>query len=255
MQQILIPFFIIIYGLVVGSFLNVCIYRIPLDKSVAKGRSYCPNCGELIPWQRNIPLISFIILKGRCKDCHTSISIIYPLVEFLNALLWLITWLMLGFTLEALFIALLSSLLIVVSFIDLKHKIIPDGLVIILLILGFSNACFQIFFNNQHWSLWIIGFFAASLPLYLMGMIYRDGMGGGDIKFMAAAGLFLGWKLILLALFIGSIYALLYALVLLISRKAIRKTQIPFGPFLSLGIITSAFVGSDIINLYLTLFF
>ncbi len=255
MQQLFVPLLVAIYGLMVGSFLNVCIYRIPLGKSVARGRSYCPRCGSKIPWYRNIPLLSYLLLLGRCKDCKAPISPVYPIVESLNAVLWILAWLRFGLTPEALLAAAVGSLLIVISFIDYTHKIIPDGLVLFLLALGAGNALYGIFVLHEHWSLWVIGFFAASLLLYVMGLLYPEGMGGGDIKFMAAAGLFVGWKNILLALFLGAVYALLYAVVLGLQGKSLRKTPIPFGPFLSLGILTALFAGDLLIALYLSLIF
>lgn len=255
MQSLFAPLFIAIYGLAVGSFLNVCIYRIPLNQSVARGRSYCPRCGSGIPWYRNIPLLSYLLLKGRCRDCKEPISAIYPVVESLNALLWLLAWFRFGSTPEALLAAALASLLLVVALIDFRHQIIPDGLVLFLLLLGGGNALYGILVLQQPWSLWAIGFFAASLPLYGMGLLYPEGMGGGDIKLMAAAGLFLGWKNILLALFLGALYALPYAAVLLLRGNSARHTSIPFGPFLSLGILTALFAGDLIIALYLSLIF
>jgi len=253
MPHLFITLLIILYGLVIGSFLNVCIYRIPLGKTVVKGRSYCPNCGNPIPWYRNIPLLSFLLLRGCCKDCHEPISIRYPIVEALNALLWFIAWLQYGPVPDAALVAALSSLLLVISFIDFEHQIIPDGLVLIILILGLTRGLLATFVYHEHWSLWILGFFAASLPLYLMGLFYHEGMGGGDIKLMAATGLFAGWKLILLSLFLASLFALFYAGILVLRGKKLRKIPIPFGPFLSLGILASLFLGDNLIAFYLSI--
>lgn len=255
MTNIIIPSIIFIYGLMIGSFLNVCIYRVPLGKSVVSGRSYCPCCSNLIPWYRNIPLFSYIFLKGRCGDCNSKISPIYPFVELLNAILWLWVWLHFGLVFYSLLMALFCSMLIIISFIDLSKKIIPDGLVLALAILGLINGAYQWIILGNHWSIFILGFFAASLPLYILALIHPEGMGGGDIKFMAAAGLFTGYKLILLSLFLGAIYALIYAGILLLLKKPLKNVQIPFGPFLSLAIVTSLFFGDAILNLYLILLF
>ena len=254
MQTVPFPmlFFVFVIGLLIGSFLNVCIYRIPLELTVVKGRSMCPNCGKVIPWYLNIPLFSFLILKGRCRNCNAGISPVYPLVEALNAIFYLATFLLYGLTPTSLLLSLLFSVLIVISFIDLRHRIIPNGLVLILVILGLMFACYQVFVLDMPWSLYAIGFLAASLPLFLLGMLFRDGIGGGDIKLMAAAGLFLGWKLILLALFLAALSGLLYAGVLLILRRAGRRTEIPFGPFLSIGLIVSSLFGHQLIHLYLS---
>jgi leader peptidase (prepilin peptidase)/N-methyltransferase len=245
---------IFIFGLLIGSFLNVCIYRIPLEKTVVKGRSYCTACNALIPWYCNIPLFSYLFLKGRCKDCGEKISPVYPIVELLNALLYLAVWFLLGPTLQALFVAILFSILIIIAFIDLKHQIIPDGLVLIILILGIVHGLYMVFAQGIPWYSYVIGFFAASLPLFILALIYPDGMGGGDIKLMAAAGLFTGWKLILLSLFIGAIYGGIVSIFILAGKKGSMKTAIPFGPMLSLGIVTCILIGEKILFWYLNLF-
>lgn len=246
--------FVFLLGLLVGSFLNVCIYRIPLGRTVVKGRSYCPECGNLIRWHQNIPLLSFLLLKGRCKYCNVAISPVYPIVELLNALLYIAAIAIHGLTLTALMIAVLSSLLIVISFIDLRWKIIPDGLVLFLLGLGILSAGYQIAALDASWLLYIVGFFAASVPLWALGHAFRGGVGGGDIKFMAAAGVFTGWKLILLSLFLGALYGLVYSGILFAMGKAGRRTEIPFGPFLSLGLLTALLVGDALVQWYVALF-
>lgn len=249
-----IPIIIFIYGLLIGSFLNVCIYRIPLGKTIVKGRSYCPSCNALIPWYCNIPLFSYLFLRRRCHSCASKISIIYPAVEILNATLYLLIWLIYGLTIPTLLFALLFSILIIVSFIDFKYQIIPDGLVLIIFVLGIIHGTYQTMVFSVPWYTWVIGFFAASLPLFILGLIYKDGMGGGDIKLMAAAGLFIGWKLILLSLFIGALYGGAFSLFFIISKKGSLKSAIPFGPMLSAGIVTCVLVGDQLLSLYLSLF-
>lgn len=247
---------IFILGLLIGSFLNVCIYRIPLSKTIVKGRSYCPSCNALIPWYLNIPVVSFVALKGRCKDCKSTISPIYPIVELVNGLLFLAAYAAFGLTVTALLASAVFSALLVLSVIDYRIQIIPDGIVIFLAVVGLANALFQIIYLDAPWHLHVIGIFAASVPLLVMGLLYQDGVGGGDIKLMAAIGLFTGWKLAFLSLFLGAVYGLLYALVLLILRQKVgRKTAIPFGPFLALGILTSILAGDRLIGWYLNLLF
>lgn len=248
-------FFIFLIGLMIGSFLNVCIYRIPLEKTIVKGRSYCPSCSSLIPWYCNLPLLSYLALRGKCIHCKAVISPIYPAVELINAVLTLVCFMLYGLSLTAIFLSIFFSLLIIVSLIDLKHQIIPDGLAIAILLLGILNAAYRSVLLHDSALTYIIGLFAASVPLLILGLIYPDGLGGGDIKLMAAAGLFTGWKLILLALFTGNIAALFYALVLFLLKKAGRKTRVPYGPFLSLGILISLLFGDRLIELYFTLFF
>jgi leader peptidase (prepilin peptidase)/N-methyltransferase len=251
MQPILVSALIIVIGLMIGSFLNVCIYRIPLGRTVVRGRSYCTTCGKLIPWYCNIPVLSYLALRGRCKYCGEPISPVYPAVELLNALLTFGAFLHFGYSLSAVFAAAFFSCLIVVTFIDLRHQIIPDGLVIAILILGVLNSVYQTAIIYEPWHTFAGGVLAASLPLFLLGMIFPDSLGGGDVKLMAAAGLFLGWKLILLALFLGNFLALFYVIALMIRGKFSRKTPIPFGPFLSAGMAAALFAGDLLIELYL----
>lgn len=247
---------IFVLGLLIGSFLNVCIYRIPLEKTIVKGRSYCPECNALIPWYLNIPIISYVALKGRCRDCNAPISPVYPIVELANGLLFLAAYGAFGLSITGLLAAAVFSALLVLSVIDYRIQIIPDGLVIFLAVVGLANALFQILYWGAPWHLYVIGIFAASVPLLVMGLLYQDGVGGGDIKLMAAIGLFVGWKLALLSLFLGAVYGLLYTVVLLLLRQKVgRKTAIPFGPFLALGILTSILAGDRMIDWYLNLLF
>lgn len=221
---------------------------------MAKGRSYCPHCDALIPWYLNIPLFSYLFLRGRCRNCKAPISSVYPIVEALNGIVYLLAWYTYGLTLESLFTAILLSLLIIIAFIDMQHKIIPNGLVILLFILGVLHAVYQSVYFGVAWYYWIIGLFAAAVPLLLLMLIYPQGMGGGDIKLMAAAGVFLGPK-ILLALFAGAIYAGVFAIFFLAFRKGTLKSEIPFGPFLSLGILTTVIFGETLLSWYLSVFF
>jgi len=195
--------------------------------------------------------MSYLFLRGRCKFCKEPISPRYPLVEILNALLTYGAFLRYGLTLTAILTAAFFSFLIVVSFIDLEHQIIPDGLVVGILLLGAGNAFYQTIVMNESWTVYVIGLLAASLPLYLLGLLFPESLGGGDVKLMAAAGLFLGWKLILLALLLGDLLALFYVLILIVQRKFDRTAPIPFGPFLSAGMISSLMLGDLLIGSYL----
>lgn len=251
MYPILLSALIIIIGLMIGSFLNVCIYRIPLGRTIVKGRSYCPSCGKLIPWYLNIPVLSWLFLRGRCRSCREPISPVYPSVELLNALLTYSAFLHFGYNMPAVLAAALFSVLIVISFIDLRHQVIPDGLVIAILVLGAVNAPYRIFIFGEPWHLFAAGVLAAALPLFVLGLIFPDSLGGGDVKLMAAAGLFLGWKLVLLALFLGNFLALFYVIALLILRKFNRSAPIPFAPFLSAGMVCSLLAGDLLIEVYL----
>ena len=252
-QFYFVSIIIFVSGLILGSFLNVCIYRIPIHKTIVKGRSYCPNCNHLIPWYQNIPIMSFLFLKGKCGSCKAPISLRYPIVELLNGILFLTVFLFFGFTWESLFTALLFSTLIVVSFIDIDLRIIPNELIVGLLILGAVHAVYRSIQFGIAWYYWILGFIAASAVLIVLGLIVADSIGGGDIKLMAAAGLFVGPLYILMALFIGAIYAGILAIFLVIFKKGSLKTAIPFGPFLSMGIITSVLFGESILTWYLSI--
>lgn len=245
---------VFILGLLIGSFLNVCIYRIPLEKTIVRGRSYCPSCGALIRWYQNLPVISYLVQGGRCASCKTRISLIYPIVELLTGLVFLAVFLITGPTVDFLILSAMSAALIVISGIDLAYKIIPDGLVLFLIGLGVIQLFYQVFAQDAKWYVYVIGFFAASVPLLLLGMLYPDGMGGGDIKLMAAAGLILGFQMILLALFLGAVYAAFYSLFLILSRKGTLKSEIPFGPYLSAGIFTAALWGNDVLRWYFSIF-
>ncbi len=254
-MQTLLPLlpFVIVVGLLVGSFLNVCIYRIPLGKTIVKGRSYCPKCGSLIRWYQNIPLVSYIFLKGRCSNCGEPISLRYPLIEFLTSVLFAIAFLRYGLSAESIFAMALFSALLVISLIDLDHMIIPDGLVIFIAVISIVRGIIYVMQGQMPWYMPVSGFFAASVPLLLLSLLISDSLGGGDLKLMAVAGIYGGPKLILMALFIGAVYGAFYTVPLLIRGKAGRKTQIPFGPFLSLGIATAFLFGESLWTIYMSL--
>lgn len=239
--------FVFTLGLLIGSFLNVCIYRIPEKISVAKGFSFCPTCKNRIQPYDLIPVVSYLFLKGSCRYCKTHISAKYPIVEFLTGVLFLLVFYEYGLTPLAGLVAVLVSVLLVVTFIDLKYQIIPDGLVLIIFAAGIPTAFLSGLSPWEH----VIGFFAVSVLLLIIAFLSNGGMGGGDIKLMAAAGLFLGWKLIVLSLMIASIFGAIISIGLLVLKKADRKSMVPFGPFLSLGIIISALYGNYIIAWYL----
>jgi leader peptidase (prepilin peptidase) / N-methyltransferase len=233
----------LILGLIIGSFLNVCIHRIPVNESLITPPSRCPFCRHPVRWWDNIPLISFLILRGRCRDCGHAISWRYPLVELANgAGFTLLVW-RFGVGLETAVYALLFSSLLVITFIDLDHQIIPDritlpGMVVglvasaVILPLGFLNA--------------LIGLLLGGSLFYGVAMASRGGMGGGDIKLIAMIGAFLGWREALLTIFIGALAGSVIGLFLIAFRGKSRKYPVPFGPFLSLGAVISLFSGSAI---------
>ncbi len=251
-MDILIPIFIFLFGAAIGSFSNVCIYRLPKKISIITPSSQCPNCGKNISPFDNIPIISFLILRGRCRYCQSSISWRYPIVELITGLIFLSLYL--NFRISPLFFiyALLCTSLIIIAFIDLEYKIIPDVITLPGIIIGLTLSLTMphITVINS-----IKGLLIGGGLFYAIAIISRGGMGGGDIKLIAMVGSFLGWKNVLLTIFLGSLFGSIVGIVLIILKKKNRKDMVPFGPFLSLGAIISIFFGRDLIYLWLTITF
>lgn len=243
---------VVVLGLVFGSFLNVCIYRIPKSETIVYGRSHCMSCGHELSPLDLIPVFSFIFLGGKCGYCGSKISLRYPLVELLNASLWFFSYLRFGLHLQTIAVFAFVSGLIVLSFIDIDTKTLPNGVIIYLAVVAILNGIADV--KAPFYSI-IIGAAAFGVPLLLIAIITRGGMGGGDVKFAFAAGLFLGWKLSLFALFSAFITGALFGVIFMIVKKRSGKTQIPFAPFLAVGILAALFWGDSLINLYLSLFF
>ncbi|MBI4343825.1 MAG: prepilin peptidase [Candidatus Omnitrophica bacterium] len=242
-------------GTVVGSFLNVCIYRMPREESVVRPRSRCPRCERPIAGYDNIPLVSYALLGGRCRHCRTPISWRYPLVEALAGAAAVAVVYRFGATAQALVYGAFLCALIAVSFIDLEFQIIPDeislggvaaGLLISLALPSLHGA------ESRWLSLGraAVGALVGGGVLYLTGkmgdlMFRRETMGGGDIKLLAMAGSVLGWKLVLLTFFLAPMLALIPGLLVLLLR---RSHEIPYGPFLSLGLVIALFAGQDVLR-------
>ncbi len=242
---IYVEFFL--YGLVVGSFLNVCIYRIPRKKSVVSPPSACPSCGTKIkPWH-NIPLVSYVMLRGRCAYCGAGISARYPLIEFLNAVFYIAALSRFGPGPAGILVMALISAFIVVTFIDLEHQIIPDSITLPGIVLGLvlGPLVFKTGFLNS-----LIGMALGGGTFYLIAIASRGGMGGGDIKLIAMIGAFLGWKAVLLVIFVGSLLGAIVGVGLMIFKGMKRKTPIPFGPFLVAGAMSAIFYGSFFFRCY-----
>lgn len=245
-----------LYGAVIGSFLNVCIYRIPINISVAKGRSYCPSCNHTIYKRDLIPIVSYLMLKGKCRNCGSHISFRYTAVELLTAVLFGIAYLVLGLNLYTVLVCLMVSALIVVSFIDLDTGEIPDRFHIIIGTLAVVNLINVYITTYDIKSLipFLIGFFAISVPMLIIAY-FTGGFGGGDIKLMGVAGLFLGWQNVILAFLVGAMLGAVYGAFLLATKKAGAKATFSFGPHLCIGIYVSALWGTNIINAYLNTLF
>jgi Type II secretory pathway, prepilin signal peptidase PulO and related peptidases len=240
---------VFLYGIVIGSFLNVCILRIPAGESIVTGRSHCDNCKTKIKWYDLIPVLSYFLLRGKCRNCKAKISIQYPMIEALNGILYVLVFYCKGVCILSAVYCLAISALLVLSMIDLRTHTIPFGINLFIFFLG----VIRLLLDYQHFSVYLIGFFAVSGFLYLIYLVTRGkGMGGGDIKLMAAVGLLLGWKLIMLAFFLGCILA---SIIHPIRMKVKKQGKVlAFGPYLSAGIIIAVLYGDKLIEWYLNTF-
>jgi leader peptidase (prepilin peptidase) / N-methyltransferase len=247
--------FAFIFGAVVGSFLNVCICRLPKEASVVFPPSHCPACDYRIPWYDNVPIISYLVLRGRCRSCKAQISLQYPLVELVNALLTLFLFLRFGPTLPFVVLFLFCSAMVVVTFIDLEHQIIPDVISLPGIVVGFV---FSFFIPQLGWLNSLIGILAGGGSLWLVASGYelltkKEGMGGGDIKLLAMMGAFFGWKAIPFIIFVSSLVGSVIGVTVMLMQKKDAKLAIPFGPFLALGAVIYIFFGRQLIHWYLNL--
>ena len=251
----LIEMFIFLMGLCIGSFLNVCIYRLPESKSIVHPRSMCPNCDTLIPFYDNIPLFSYLWLKGQCRRCKVKISMRYPVVELLGGLLALGTYLRFGLTIETLIYYVFIAALLVVTFIDLDHRIIPDVITLpgIPICFAASFALPDITYKDA-----LLGILIGGGSLFLVAWVYtiltkKEGMGGGDIKLLAMMGAIVGWQGVLFTIFVASLVGTLAGFAVMLQSRKGMKLAVPFGPFLSIGSITYIFFGTELVTWYLNL--
>ena len=283
-------FLVFVYGTLIGSFLNVCILRIPIKESIVTKRSHCMSCGHVLSWYELIPIVSYMAQYGKCRHCGAKISSQYSIVEALNGLLWCFTFAIMGWEWEAVFACLVISALIVVAVVDWRTYEIPFGVVIYIFVIGIAhlayviaNWCISVNAGNggeivrttvvdktlsdgtaysiemtnrfiagiAHgpWYEYVIGFFAVSVPLLLIYIISKGrGIGGGDVKLMAAAGLLLGWKLILLALIAGCFYG---SVIHIIRMKVSKEGRVlAMGPYLAAGCLTAMWFGQAILEWY-----
>lgn len=248
--------FSFIFGTFVGSFLNVCIFRLPTHQSVVTPRSHCPSCKHPIAYYDNIPLISFIILRRKCRKCKAAISYQYPLVELLAGLLSLIFTIKCGFTGLNYFVCFtFSAALLAITVIDIKHRIIPDRITLPGIGVG---LLISFLVPNLTFLDSLIGTVAGGGSLLLVAGGYylltkHEGMGLGDVKLLAMMGAFLGWRSILFIIMVGSFSGALVGITLMTLKKKGRRYAIPFGPFLSLGALSYLLYGREIIHWYIQL--
>lgn len=245
---------VFVYGLCVGSFLNVCIYRIPESKSVVSPGSSCPVCGFNIRFYDNIPVFSYLFLRGKCRNCGHPISIRYPAIEVLTGIFALLVFYKFDLSVSGLVYFLFISVLIVITFIDIDHQIIPD-----VISLPGIPICFLLSLwvgGIDYYKTSILGILAGGGSLFLVAWTYKmmtgkDGMGGGDIKLLAMIGALIGWQGVLFTIFSGSAIGTFGGVLSMIGgRQMNMKLAIPFGPFLSGGAVLYIFYGPQIISWY-----
>ena len=235
-----------LYGIVIGSFVNVLILRLPIHESITLKRSHCMNCGHTLAWYELFPLFSYLFLRGKCRHCKAHISVQYPIVEAVNGVLYVILFLVKGITVETFLYCLCASALLALSVIDWRTQTIPLGFDIFIFILGLVRLITDI----SNWSQYVIGLFAVSGFLLLLWLITKGrGIGDGDIKLMAATGLLLGWQLNIVAFLLGCIIGSVVHLVIMAVKKAGRV--LAFGPYLSMGVYIAMIWGEQLVSWYL----
>lgn len=249
---IILPFF---FGAVVGSFLNVCIYRVPLGVSIVNPPSSCPNCGARVPFYLNVPILSYLVLAGKCSSCEMPFSARYPAVEFLTGVIAVFVFLRFGPSLDALIYFVFISALIVITFIDLDLQIIPDVISLPGVALGLASSFVLTDLTVLDSA---IGLLLGGGLLYAVAFGYRlitghEGMGGGDIKLLAMIGAFLGWKGVLLTVVLSSFTGAIIGGIMMYAFGRSGRHAIPFGPFLASGAVFHLFFGERVISWYLSM--
>lgn len=267
--EIFTYFLSFIFGTVIGSFLNVCIYRLPREESIAYPGSHCISCSEPISFYNNIPILSYLFLKGRCSKCNSEISLRYPLVEIITGLLFLATVRSFGLSLETLFYLVFISALIAITFIDLRHMIIPNVITYPGIILGILYNALKTDWSYgleliSNFSLDVQNFFSLLSEVPILDSIFgvvlgggllllvaysyevikkRQGMGMGDVKLLAMIGAFFGWEGVLFVIFLASILGSVIGISIIIVKRGDLKYALPFGPFLSIAAVIYIFTG------------
>lgn len=249
MLQISMYILIFLYGIVIGSFLNVVIVRVPRKESIVKVRSHCENCGYQLKWFDLIPIFSYLVLGGKCRKCKTKISAQHLVLEVLNGILYVFTFFIAGFSVPTVLLCLLFSALLALSLIDFKTYEIPVGFQYVIFVLAVCRTIL----DRANWSEHVIGFFAVSVVLYLMYVISKGAaIGGGDVKLMAVCGLLLGWKLIIFAFLLGCIIG---SVIHLIRMKVSGEGHVlAMGPYLSAGVAVAVLWGNEFLQWYLGLY-
>lgn len=248
-MMILVYAIIFIYGIIVGSFLNVCIYRIPKHETIVSERSHCMSCGYQLKWYDLVPLFSWLFLRGKCRKCGEKISVQYPLIEALNGILWLVTFIVCGFSITTMLACLVVSALVVISVIDFRTYEIPFGLNVFIFAVAVVNLLVRVFIYGDNVLEYVIGMFLVSgIFAFIFKVSGGRAIGFGDVKLMFAAGLFVGWKLIFVAMLFGCFYG---SVIHIIRMKVSGKDHVlAFGPYLAMGIVTAIWFGEGIVSWY-----
>jgi len=245
--------FVFITGICIGSFLNVCIHRLPLEKSVIHPPSACPKCSHQIKWYENLPLLSYIILGGKCSSCKVPISIRYPFVELIAGIFSILSFIKFGFTPFFFIYTIFIYSLIVITFIDFDHQIIPDVISLPGIILGFL---FSFIPGGITWSDSLTGILLGGGIFYAVAFLFyflfkKEGMGGGDIKLLAMIGAFLGWKSVPFVIFASALVGAVAGISFIILTKSEKGIPIPYGPYLAIAALIYLFYGERIVSFYL----
>ena len=246
---------IVAFGLAVGSFLNVCIYRLPRRESIVTPPSRCPACGRLVRWYDNVPVIGYLLLRGRCRDCGERISVRYVIVELAVAMLFVLHYQEVGWQPLLLSRLVFASLLVVLFAIDLEHHVLPNAITLPGILVGLSFSVI----GPPGWTAALIGAVAGGGVLFLIAETYyrvrgEEGLGMGDVKMLAMIGAFLGWQHMLLTLILASVLGSLVGVALLVTGRGGLKYALPFGTFLAVGALTAGLVGEPVLTWYLSLY-
>jgi leader peptidase (prepilin peptidase)/N-methyltransferase len=239
----------LLLGLVVGSFLNVVIYRLPLGESLVHPGSHCPRCGMAVRWYDNVPVVGWLTLRGKCRDCHEPISFRYPLVEAITGVMFVIAYWRLGIDWPLLVVWAFIAAMICVALIDLDHMIIPDKIVLPGALIGLLAS---IAINPQDWWKYLAAGLGAAAFMFLLVMVWPGGMGPGDVKMALLMGAVLGVS-VLVALFLAFLFGAIAGILLVATRRRSRKDPIPFGPSLALGAIIAVLAGQGMLQSYVHL--
>ena len=243
------------FGLAVGSFLNVCIYRLPLEQSLMRPGSRCTGCGTSLRWYENVPVLSYLVLRGRCHSCHAPISAMYPIVEGATAIVFVAGYLLFGRAPVLMPRLIFACAMIVLFVIDLQHRILPNVITLSGIVIGFAFSLFL----PPGWGDSLIGIVAGGGVLLLLAEVYyrvrkEEGLGMGDVKMLAMIGAFLGWKLMLVTLVLSSFVGSIIGLGMIALKIGNMKYALPFGTFLAAGALVAAVAGDTILGWYLSFY-